>query len=210
MNVRVSRSQDRANWEGVPYRSYDARVALRLPGKEGRVPVRALLHGAPVAGRGAQDHRLFGEAAANAISQHRTQSRRSHHPRSLPRQRAIAGPGPGSGGFVALRHEPGTAAGPSGSNRHRSALGTLGGRMGARHSHGAARHARTLPPPPGPAARRRPGHHGCRAARDRRRRGGGRRPGHRLGRRQRRAAGRLRRGPARRPRRSRRPAGPCA
>lgn len=28
MNVRVSRSQDRANWEGVPYRSYDARVVF--------------------------------------------------------------------------------------------------------------------------------------------------------------------------------------
>lgn len=28
MNLRVSRSQDRANWEGVPYRSYDARVAF--------------------------------------------------------------------------------------------------------------------------------------------------------------------------------------
>jgi hypothetical protein len=28
MNVRVSRSQDRANWEGVPYRSYEARVAF--------------------------------------------------------------------------------------------------------------------------------------------------------------------------------------
>lgn len=28
MNVRVSRSQDRANWEGVPYRSYEARVVF--------------------------------------------------------------------------------------------------------------------------------------------------------------------------------------
>lgn len=28
MNLRVNRSQDRANWEGVPYRSYDARVAF--------------------------------------------------------------------------------------------------------------------------------------------------------------------------------------
>lgn len=28
MNLRVNRSQDRANWEGQPYRSYDARVAF--------------------------------------------------------------------------------------------------------------------------------------------------------------------------------------
>lgn len=34
MNVRVSRSQDRANWEGVPYRSYDARVLFDCRAKK--------------------------------------------------------------------------------------------------------------------------------------------------------------------------------
>lgn len=28
MSLRVNRSQDRANWEGVPYRSYEARVVF--------------------------------------------------------------------------------------------------------------------------------------------------------------------------------------
>jgi hypothetical protein len=35
MNVRVSRSQDRVNWEGVPYRSYDARVAFDCRARKG-------------------------------------------------------------------------------------------------------------------------------------------------------------------------------
>ncbi len=34
MNLRVSRSQDRANWEGVPYRSYEARVAFDCRAKK--------------------------------------------------------------------------------------------------------------------------------------------------------------------------------
>ena len=34
MNLRVSRSQDRANWEGVPYRSYEARVAFECRAKK--------------------------------------------------------------------------------------------------------------------------------------------------------------------------------
>ncbi|KWT65651.1 hypothetical protein APY03_7428 [Variovorax sp. WDL1] len=34
MNLRVSRSRDRANWEGVPYRSYDARVAFDCRAKK--------------------------------------------------------------------------------------------------------------------------------------------------------------------------------
>ncbi|WP_232076452.1 surface-adhesin E family protein [Variovorax sp. PBL-H6] len=34
MNLRVSRSQDRANWEGVPYRSYEARVAFNCRAKK--------------------------------------------------------------------------------------------------------------------------------------------------------------------------------
>ena len=34
MNLRVNRSQDRANWEGVPYRSYDARVVFNCRAKK--------------------------------------------------------------------------------------------------------------------------------------------------------------------------------
>jgi hypothetical protein len=83
MNVRVSRSEPRINWDGVPYRSYESRGRLRLPRRQGQLPVRELLSGALVAGRAAQGRGLCGPSASHAVSQRRAQSHRTHRPRGL-------------------------------------------------------------------------------------------------------------------------------